>query len=129
MVSATTVACGGLATNRKSRLGEMASDFGLVTGGGAGAGGGCTTGVVASAVRLPLPGSTVKLVMLPSLWLATYRNGSRGDMAKALGPAPVLKMLGGFTGCTMLLLTGTERLPLLLLMSSKVRLSPEKSAI
>src|SRR5215813_181426 len=98
----------------------MAIDFGLITRGGAGCAGCCTTLVVASAVRLPLPGSTVKLVMLPSLWLATYKNGSLGDMAKVMGPAPVLKMLRGFTGCTMLLLTGTERLPLLLLMSSKV---------
>src|SRR5215475_2561373 len=116
MVRTATVPCAGLATNRKSPFGEMATAFGFTTRGGAGGEGCCTTAVVASAVRLPLPGSTVKLLMVPAPWLATYRNGSLGDMATSLGPTPVLKMLGGFTVCTMLLLTGTERLPLLLLM-------------
>src|SRR5437899_3188711 len=105
MANTATVASPGLATKRKSPLGEMASDCG------------CDTGVIgkgepATAPRLPLPGSMVNAVMLPDVWLATYRNDAVGDTAIEIGPVPVLKIFGGFTGTTMLLLTGTETLPL-----------------
>src|SRR5580765_748013 len=123
-----TVPSAGLAVNRRSPFGETAIACGWKTGGGAGAGGE-GGGKVPIVPRLPLPGSTVKAVMSPDVWLATYRNGAVGDMAMEIGPVPVLKILGGFTGTTTLLLTGTERLPLLLLMSSKVTSLPENAAI
>src|ERR1041385_1837228 len=130
MVRTAIVPCVGLATNRRSPLGETAIEFGLLTGGGgAGGGGAATTSVSAFGVRLPEPGSTVYELMSPEIWLATNKNGPVGDMATETGPLPVGKIFGGFTGTTMLVVTGTERLPLLLLMSSWVTSLPEKSAI
>jgi len=61
-------------------------------------------------------------------WLATKRNGAVGDICSEIGPVPAGKMFGGLTVTTMLVLTGTERLPLLLLMSSSVTSLPAKSA-
>src|SRR5689334_5741500 len=67
--------------------------------------------------------------MLLAAWFTTYKNGDTGDIAREIGPLSVPKILGGFVGLTMLMLTGTERFPLLWLMSSRVTSLPEKSAI
>src|SRR5581483_2922531 len=114
-----TVACAELATNRKSPLGEIAMELGFEAG---------VIAKVPIAFRLPLPGSTVKALILLEPWLATYKNGAVGDMATATGLVPTLKMLMGFTGEITLVLTGTESSPLPLLITSCVTSLPAKSA-
>src|SRR5262245_25837584 len=124
-VRTATLPCAGFATKRKLPLGEITIDPGLAAAGGAG--GVATTGNAGtSRFRLPLPGSTVNEVIVPAVWFATKRNEPTGDMTTAIGPAPVLNILIGFTGTTTLLLTGTESWPLPELISSRVRLSPAK---
>src|ERR1700704_4021085 len=108
MANDANVPCVAFTTNRKSPLGEMAMELGFDAGE-------IKNGDPDTVPKLPVPGSTVKAVMLPEPWFAVNRKGAVGDMAIAIGPVPAGKTLGGFDGTTMLVLTGTERLPLLLL--------------
>src|SRR5258708_11362182 len=121
MAKTPTLPSTGSAVNRKSPFGEMAIEVGWAPTAMLSAG--CTE------PRPPAPGSITYAEMSPEVWLATYRKGPAGEATIAIGPLPAGKMLGGFSGTTILVLTGTVSSPLLLLISSTLIFFPPKLAM
>src|SRR5258708_17036208 len=95
MEKTPTLPSAGSATNRRSPLGEIAMERGWDPTA-------ITKGDPLTAPKLPFLGSMVKAEMSPDPWLATYKNGAAGEMAMAIGPVPVFKMVacvgGGMGG-------------------------------
>ena len=79
--------------------------------------------------RFPLVGSIRYAEMSPESRLAAYRRGAFGAITMAIGVVPVLKILGGVTGGSALLVGGTTSSPFPVLILSRVMLAPAELAM